>query len=154
MRVTTLIAAALCVASSQAFMMPTRQMVSATSLRIMPADQMEALIAEAEECSEGECSVDDVGNLLDTLKIQQKDLGVKIDEIKKMITTLEKMNDKDMDRDEVRETVRAIMRIFTISDKASGNDFPYSGNPTGYSGEIGDGPTTAYSALNPKPYKP
>lgn len=121
----------------------------ATPLRIMTTDQMEALITEAQECSEGECSVDDVGNLLDTLKSQQKDLNVKLDQIKKMIISLEGMNGKDMDRDEVRETVRAIMRIFSVPDRT------YAGGlPSGYSGEVGTGSTTAYDALNPKPYKP
>lgn len=124
-------------------------MMPATPLRIMTADQMEALITEAQECSEGECSVDDVGNLLDTLKSQQKDLNVKLNQIKKMIISLEGMNGKDMDRDEVRETVRAIMRIFSVADRT------YAGGlPSGYSGEVGTGSTTAYDALNPKPYKP
>lgn len=129
-------------------------MMTATPLNLMAPEQMEALISEAVECSEGECSVDDVGDLLETLKTQQKDLHAKIDEIKGMIKSLEIMNDKDADRDEVRETVRAIMRIFTISD-SKGNDFlPFAGGvATGFSGEVGKGPTTAYDALNPKPYK-
>jgi hypothetical protein len=131
------------------------QQMSATSLHLMAPDKMEALISEAVECSEGECSVDDVGDLLHTLKAQQKDLHAKIDDIKGMIKSLEVMNDKKgTNRSEVRETVRAIMRIFSVSPSGE-NDFrPFAGGiATGFSGEIGKGPTTAYDALNPKPYK-
>jgi hypothetical protein len=130
------------------------QMMTATPLHLMAPDQMEALISEATDCSEGECSVDDVGDLLHTLKDQQHDLHAKINEIKAMIKSLEVMNDKDAKRNEVRETVRAIMRIFSVSD-TSGNDFrPLAGGiATGFAGEVGKGPTTAYDALNPKPYK-
>lgn len=40
-----------------------------------------------------------------------------------------------------------------FQDKASGNDYPSLSKPTGWSGEVGDGPTDAYKALNPKPWK-
>ena len=55
--------------------------------------------------------------------------------------------------DEVRETVRAIFRVFQLGDKASGNDYPALTKPTGYSGEVGKGSTTAYDALPPKKWK-
>jgi hypothetical protein len=55
--------------------------------------------------------------------------------------------------DEVRETVRAIFRIFQLGSKASGNDYPSLSKPTGYSGEVGKGSTTAYDALAPKKWK-
>ena len=69
--------------------------------------------------------------------------------------SLEKINSQD-DRevDQVRETVRAIYRVFQLGDKASGNDYPALSKPTGWSGEVGDGPTTAWDALPPKPWKP
>ena len=34
--------------------------------------------------------------------------------------------------------------------KASGNDYPALSRPTGYSGEVGDGPKTAFDVLDPK----
>jgi hypothetical protein len=36
---------------------------------------------------------------------------------------------------------------------ASGNDYKSTGIATGYSGEVGDGPSDAYKSLNPKPWK-
>jgi hypothetical protein len=127
--------------------------VTATRLNLMSVEEMERLVNQATECSEGECSIDEVDDLLDVLKTQQKDLHDRVDQIRRMIKSLEIVNAKG-NRDEVRDTVKAIMRIFAISDAASGNNFPYSGTATGYSGEVGDGPTTAYDALNPKPWKP
>ena len=56
----------------------------------------------------------------------------------------------DRKTDEVRDTVRAIARLFMMGDKASGNDYPSMGTPMGYSGEVGDGPSTAYDVLSPK----
>jgi hypothetical protein len=35
----------------------------------------------------------------------------------------------------------------------SENYYPSLSKPTGYSGEVGSGPTDAYKALNPKPWK-
>ena len=71
-----------------------------------------------------------------------------------MISSLEKVNSQDgREVDEVRETLRAIFRVFQLGDKASGNDYPALSKPTGWTGEIGDGPKTAYDALPPKPFK-
>jgi len=55
---------------------------------------------------------------------------------------------------EMRETARALFRVFQLGDKASGNDYPSLSRPMGWSGEVGNGPTTAYDALPPKKYKP
>jgi len=72
-----------------------------------------------------------------------------------MIKAIETMtHSKDRDVDEVRDTVRSIFRIFSMSAKASGNDYPALSHPSGYSGEVGSGPTDAYKALDPKPWKP
>ena len=37
-----------------------------------------------------------------------------------------------------------------VQAKASGNDYPSLSRPTGYSGEVGDGPKTAFDVLDPK----
>lgn len=120
----------------------------------MPQEEVDTLLTKAGDCAEGECSVDEVADLLDILKGQQKELYSRVQTVKEMINQLEHVNAKD-DRkvDEVRETVRAIFRVFQLGDKASGNDYPSLSRPTGWSGEIGDGPKTAYDALPPKPYK-
>ena len=69
----------------------------------------------------------------------------RLNKIVKMISELEHLNDQD-DRkvDEVREYVKDLLRVFGPNSK---------GFATGFSGDIGDGPTTAYKALEPKPYK-
>ena len=40
--------------------------------------------------------------------------------------------------------------ILFAQAKASGNDYPALSRPTGYSGEVGDGPKTAFDVLDPK----
>ena len=118
----------------------------------MSTEELDKLINTAVDCSEGECSVDEVGDLVQILQGQQKELNGRIQEIGNMVKSLEAMNKKGAGRDEVRETVRAIMRVFAKSD---GHKASVSArvNPTGYSGEVGSGPTDAYKALKPKPYK-
>jgi len=108
----------------------------------------------ATNCVEGECSLDEIEDLVSLLKEQQKEASVRLADIKGMIKTLETVNSTD-DRpvDEIRETVRAIFRVFQLGAKASGNDYPALSKPMGWSGEVGKGPTTAYDALPPKPYK-
>ena len=85
--------------------------------------------------------------------IANTDLGSPIQKIDTMVKRLETMNGKEKDRDEVRETIRAIMHVFSKSD---GHKASMSARikPTGYSGDVGKGSTDAYKALNPKPYKP
>merc|ERR1712021_168990 len=102
----------------------------------------------------GECSLDEIDGLINLLKEQQKQASGQLDDTKDMIKSLESVNEAD-DRsvDEIRETVRAIFRVFQLGDKASGNDYPSLSKPTGWSGEIGKGPMTAYDALPPKQIK-
>merc|ERR1711862_996295 len=102
-------------------------------------------------------SKEEVDDLITILKSQQVGLYDRVQQIKKTIKTLEALNEVDADErkvDEVRETVRALFRVFQLGDKASGNDYPALSKPTGWSGEINDGPQTAYDCLPPKPYKP
>lgn len=126
-----------------------------TQLSLLAQEDVEALFAKGEECMDAECDVDSVSNLLEHLKYQEKELNDRVAEIKKIVTSLENVNQKDeREVDEIRETVRAIYRVFQLGDKASGNDYPALSRPTGYSGEVGKGPTTAYDALPPKKWNP
>ncbi|VEU41699.1 unnamed protein product [Pseudo-nitzschia multistriata] len=120
----------------------------------MSHDDTETVLATAKDCAEGECTLDEIDGLVSLLKDQQKEASDRLKEIKDMIKSLETVNGSD-DRsvDEIRETVRAIYRIFQLGDKASGNDYPALSKPMGWTGEVGSGPTTAYDALPPKPYK-
>ena len=122
---------------------------------VLTPQELEAVIARGHACEKGECSIDDVDGLIAELQEQQHNLNERIKESDNMIKSLEILNGADdRDHDEVRDTVRAIFRLFSMGDKASGNDYPSLGMPTGYSGEVGNGPTDAYKALNPKPWKP
>merc|ERR1712232_606407 len=64
----------------------------------------------------------------------------------------EEVAEMEAKTDEIRETVRALYRVFQLGDEASGNDYPALSRPTGWSGEVGNGPTTAYDCLPPKKY--
>lgn len=117
-------------------------------------DDLDSIIAKGYECEKGECSVGDVEDLVLELQEKQHTLNENIKQVNKMIHSLEVLNGvDDREVDQVRETVRAIFRVFAMSDKASGNDLPPLTKPTGFSGEVGDGPTDAYKSLNPKPWK-
>ena len=117
----------------------------------MTDDETKAIINRAHDCAESECSVEDVDMFLASLKEQQALLRDRLSEVTNMISELSHVNDKDVrEVDEIRETVRAIARLFMMGNKASGNDYPNMGPPIGYSGEIGDGPKTAYDVLSPK----
>lgn len=120
----------------------------------MTANELEAIINRGQICEEGECSISDVDDLVAELQEQQHNLHERINEMNDMIASLEILNiADDRDHDEVRETLRAIFRVFSMGAKASGNDYKSTGMATGYSGEVGSGPTDSYKALNPKPWK-
>lgn len=119
----------------------------------MTQEETADILGMAGDCVEGECSLDEVGELIELLQSRQKELYERVEEIKKITQALEASSEKGVEVDEVRETVRALFRVFQLGDKASGNDYPSLSKPTGWSGEVGDGPTTAYDALPPKPYK-
>jgi len=117
----------------------------------MSADENEAVLKQAKDCVAGECSLDDVEDLIHVLQVQQHELHERLQQVKALRLSLQKVNSQeDRPIDEIQETVRAIFRVFQLGDKASGNDFPSLSKPTGYPGEVGDGPTTAYDALPPK----
>lgn len=78
----------------------------------MPAGEVDSLLTQAADCAEGECSVDEVSDLLLVLKGQQKDLYSRVQQAKDTISTLETVNEKsDREVDEVRETVRHLPRL-------------------------------------------
>jgi len=99
----------------------------------------------AQDCADSECSVDDVDSLIIDLKEQQKEMSVRLEEIMNMVAHLQKLNMQEKrKKEDVRAYVRDLLRVFDTSQ---------GGFATGYSGDIGDGPTDAYKALNPKPWK-
>jgi hypothetical protein len=114
----TLIAAALCATSVQGFAFsrsPALASQSSTALNIMTAAELDAIISEAESCANGECALDEVDSLIKNLLEQQEMLSKRIEEINTLVKDLEHINGKDKrPTDEVRETVRAIFRIFAL----------------------------------------
>lgn len=81
----------------------------------MSATEVEAIIQEAESCAGGECAVDEVDSLITNLQEQQSLLSKRIEEMDGLIKDLEHINGKDnRPVDEVRETVRAIFRVFAL----------------------------------------
>ncbi|KAL7441551.1 hypothetical protein ACHAXM_008121 [Skeletonema potamos] len=148
------IAAALCATSIQAFAPPATSIRVQTARNLMTAKEIQSIINEAEACAAGECALDEVEGLITNLLAQQSQLSKRIAEIDGLIKELEHVNGRDnRPTDEIRETVRAIFRIFAMGDKASGNDYPSLSRPTGYSGEVSGGGKTAYDVLPPKPFK-
>ena len=88
---------------------------SSTALNIMTASELESIINEAESCAKGECALDEVEALISSLKEQGKMLSNRIAEVDALVKDLEHINGKDnRPADEVRETVRAIFRIFSL----------------------------------------
>ena len=89
--------------------------------------------------------MDDVSELIYELKEQEEELAKRLEGIMNMISHLQHINEKEERKtNEVRAFVRDMLRVFD-TDK---------GYPIGFSGEIGEGPKTAYEALPPKPWKP
>lgn len=119
---------------------------SSTARRVLLSEEeTESIFKTATDCAEGECSVDDVGSLIAELKGQQTEMTVRLNKIMKMVADLENINEQDERKvDEVRQYVQDLLRVFGPNSR---------GFATGFSGDIGDGPTTAYDALDPLPYK-
>lgn len=118
----------------------------------MTPKEIEAVLTRGHSCEHGECSVDDVDSLIAELQDQQHNLHERINDMNNMIKSLEVLNEKDdRDHDEVLDTVKSIFRLFSMGAKS--HDFKPTGMATGYSGEVGSGPTDAYKSLNPKPWK-
>lgn len=85
----------------------------------MSQEETDTILNKASDCAEGECTLDEVDDLIAVLKTQQKELDSRVSQIKGMIDSLEKVNRGDKRQvDEVRETVRAIFRVFQLGDKA------------------------------------
>ena len=110
---------------------------------ILSDEETERILSSATDCAEGECSIDDVSELIAELKGQEKEMQARLEKIMNMIAHLQHINAKEERKtDEVRAFVKDLLRTFS-TDKPM-----YF--PTGFAGDVGDGPTTAYDALPPK----
>jgi hypothetical protein len=59
----------------------------------MSQEETESLMKTANACAEGECSLDDVSELISVLKEQQKELSDRLHEVKEEISDLEHVNE-------------------------------------------------------------
>eukprot|EP00977_Amphora_coffeiformis_P002660 scaffold513_cov169-Amphora_coffeaeformis.AAC.14 len=124
------------------------QFASSTTARhiLLSEEETQAILNSAEECAEGECSVDDVAELIYELKEQQKIMENRLSAVMNTVSHLQHINaQKERKRDEVKALVQDLLRVFS-TDKAA---FPASG----FSGDISKKTLTAYDVLSPKPYK-
>jgi hypothetical protein len=111
----------------------------------MTEEEISAVLDKAHACVESECAVDDVNTLISELRDQQKVLSTRLDHIMNVVAHLQHANEqKDRKKEDVRTIVKDMLRVFS----SDAGKYAIS-----FSGDIGDGPTTAYDALPPKPWK-
>ena len=117
---------------------------SPTARHILLSDEETSQILKtADDCVQGECSIDDVSMLVSELKDTEKELNSRLVKVTQMIKDLEHVNQKDERKtNEVKQFVKEMLSVFN-----HGSTGHY---PIGFTGDIGDGPTTAYDALPPK----
>jgi len=90
---------------------------------LLTVEETNAILEKSTNCAEGECSVEDVDSLLKDLEEQRQILNERLVEVTNMIDSLNKANTaKDRPVDEVRETVRAIARLFVMGVSSSNKD--------------------------------
>mmetsp|Transcript_13131 Transcript_13131/g.15784 ORF Transcript_13131/g.15784 Transcript_13131/m.15784 type:complete len:150 (+) Transcript_13131:84-533(+) len=145
-----ILAALACTASAFTTQAPTfgvRTVAPTTTARhvILTEDETDAILNQAHECEQGECDVDSVASLIAELKDSEKMLNARLVKIMNMIAHLQHINEKEERKTtEVRQFVKDMLRVFSHDSQ----------HPGGFSGDIGSGPTDAYKALDPKPWKP
>jgi hypothetical protein len=113
---------------------------------IMSEEEVSAILTSATECADGECSVEDVDELLMELKEQEKVLEERLEKIMNMINHLQHVNEKEeRQTDEVRAFVRDMLRVFAHEKNPGFSSSGFTGDVFG---------KTAYDALPPKKWKP
>ncbi|KAL7542074.1 hypothetical protein ACHAWF_007094 [Thalassiosira exigua] len=123
---------------------PSRAQQTARNL-IMTEEEITSILGKAHGCVESECAVNDVEDLIAELKDQQAVLSERLDTVMNAVAHLQHVNEQEGRKtDDVRAIVRDMLRVFTTQDGKFA---------MGFSGDIGDGATTAYDALPPKPWK-
>lgn len=127
--------------------LPARTTMPSSTARslIMSEEEVTAVLDKAHTCVESECAIDDVTDLIAELKDQQTVLKERLANIMNVVSHLQAANTSNNRKtDDVRALVKDMLRTFTIVDDKFA---------MGFSGDIGDGPKTAYDALPPKPWK-
>ena len=80
----------------------------------MTDEEIDVIFNAATDCASSECSIDEVDNLISTLKTQEDQLKTRLALISSMVEKLSHAHGKDdRDVDEVRQYVRDFLRVFT-----------------------------------------
>ncbi|GKY99408.1 hypothetical protein MPSEU_000895500 [Mayamaea pseudoterrestris] len=127
------------------------QLSSSTARQVLLSEEeTQSIIQSAQECAAGECSIDDVSDLISELREQEKILSARLESVMNMISDLQYINEKEeRQTDEVRAFVSDMLRVFSLTRGSETQSLA-----TGFSGDISKGTKTAYDSLNPKPWKP
>ena len=114
----------------------------------MTDEETASILQSADECAAGECSVDDVAELIYELKEQQQLMEARLQAVMNTVAHLQHINQsvEAKKRDEVKALVQDLLRVFS-TEKAA---FPASG----FSGDYSKKTLTAYDVLSPKKWKP
>ena len=130
------------------------------------------ILHSAEDCAASECSVDDVDQLIENLKIQEGILSERMVKIMNIIATLQHVNEKkERKTDDVRQFVgtcsaslvmmyvqetRVFLCLKDFISHASCVVCSYDPKyfPTGWASDTNAGPFDAYDVLEPKKWKP
>lgn len=108
---------------------------------LLSEEETNEILKAATECAEGECSIDDVTSLITDLEDQKILLQKRLDRTMNLVAQLQHLNEKEeREVSEVRSFLKDLTYVFTHDEKKH--------FATGYSGEINDGPKTAWDVLS------
>jgi hypothetical protein len=80
----------------------------------MSDSEQEQVLKHATDCVEGECSLDEVSELLSVLKDTEHELEHRLEKIMNMVSHLQHINAKEERKtNEVREFVKDLLRVFS-----------------------------------------
>jgi Asp-tRNA(Asn)/Glu-tRNA(Gln) amidotransferase C subunit len=75
--------------------------------------EQEKVLKQAGDCVDGECSLDEVSELLSLLKDTEHELETRLEKIMNMVSHLQDINAKEERKtDEVRAFVKDLLRVF------------------------------------------
>ena len=100
--------------TSPNFHVRTHQSVTTARNLIMTEEEITTILDKAHGCVDTGCAVDDVDDLIDELKDQQKVLSERLETIMNVVSHLQHANTKeDRKTDDVRAIVKDMLRVFT-----------------------------------------
>jgi hypothetical protein len=97
------------------FMLQAPVVTSPVARHLILTDaETNALMSKGEDCAAGECSIDDVAELIAELKETEKALEERLEKIMNMVGHLQHINEKEERKtDDVRQFVKDMLRVFS-----------------------------------------